>query len=140
MKKPFYAFLCLLISDFFLSKLKRFGYNFCSRTRNFIKLPDCGRRGSRRVRKRGRRNGRRRGRNRYSSRNGGEQSMFNKGGSVDDLDRIDGDRRSNLKKGYLKNRQLTNGNTTATSDARVERASSKPISADEKHELMGKLW
>lgn len=137
---------------FSLCKMKRFDYNFCSRTRNFIK-PDGNRRASRRIRKRGRRNGRRRGRgdrdrNRRGgrtelcvlSRNGGEQSILNKG-SIDDLGRIDGDRKSsNLKKGYLKNRQLTNGNTTVTSEAPIEKAKSKPISADEKHELMGKLW
>lgn len=137
---------------FSLCKMKRFDYNFCSRTRNFIKT-DGGKRTSRRVRKRGRRNGRRRGRNRdrnrrgnrnelcVLSRNGGEQFMLNKG-SNDDLDRIDGDRKSNLKKGYLKNRQLTNNinNPTATAEASIERSTSKPISADEKHELMGKLW
>lgn len=135
---------------FSLCKMKRFDYNFCSRTRNFIKT-DGGKRGSRRVRKRGRRNGRRRGRNRdrnrrvgrtelcVLSRNGDEQSMLNKG-SIDELDRINGDRKGNLKKGYLKNRQLTNGNTTSTLEAPIEKATSKPISADEKHELMGKLW
>lgn len=124
---------------FSLCKMKKFDYNFCSRTRNFIKM-DTGRKVTKRVRRRGRRN-RRRGRNRDRKRrpDKGELYVLSRNGdqafksSADDIDRCDNtEKKNNLKKGYLKNRQQTNNTESATK--------SNAISADEKHELMGKLW
>lgn len=129
---------------FSLCKMKKFDYNFCSRMRNFIKIATIKHRSGKRIRKRGRRNRRRvrnRSRNRKSSQS--ELSVLSRNGdhhgrsSPDDVQRIDSDeKKSNLRKGYLKNRQQNNQVTASTGNN--EKAA--PATASEKHQLMGKLW
>lgn len=130
---------------FSLCKMKKFDYNFCSRTRNFIKVISMKQRSVKRIRKRGRRNRRRvrnRSRNRYSS--GNELSVLSRNGeqagrsSTDDIPQVEDEtkKKTNLKKGYLKNRQQNN--QVATSAANIEKTS--PNSTADKHQLMGKLW
>lgn len=129
---------------FSLCKMKRFDYNFCSRTRNFIKIAPAKQRSTKRVRKRGRRNRRRvrnRSRNRKNSQ--GEMSVLSRNGdhhgrsSPDDVQPIDSDeKKSNLKKGYLKNRQQNN--QVAASTKKTDKPAA--ASASQKHQLMGKLW
>lgn len=132
---------------FSLCKMKKFDYNFCSRTRNFIKVPPAKQRSSKRIRKRGRRNRRRvrnhdhdYHRNRRSTRN--ELSVLARDeeprSSAEDSRKGDTDeRKPNLKKGYLRNRHQNN--QVATSNGVREKTTS-PTSPTEKHQLMGKLW
>lgn len=128
---------------FSLCKMKKFDYNFCSRTRNFIKVISTKQRSVKRIRKRGRRNRRRirnRSRNRHSS--GTEMSVLSRNGeqagrsSTDEIHHVEDEKKTNLKKGYLKNRQQNN--LVASSTANSEK--STPNSAGDKHQLMGKLW
>lgn len=128
---------------FSLCKMKKFDYNFCSRTRNFIKVESVKLRSSKRIRKRGRRNRRRvrnRSRNRRSERTG--MSVLSRDGepagrsSTDDIHHTEDEKKPNLKKGYLKNRQQNN--QVASSNGSNEK--STPTSAADKHQLMGKLW
>lgn len=133
---------------FSLCKMKKFDYNFCSRTRNFIKVAPAKQRSSKRTRKRGRRNRRRvrnHSRNRRSRRT--EMSVLTRDdeptgrSSAEDSRKGDTDeRKPNLKKGYLRNRQQNN--QVATSNGLNEKAMEKtnPTSSAEKHQLMGKLW
>lgn len=128
---------------FSLCKMKKFDYNFCSRTRNFIKVASK-QRSSKRTRKRGRRNRRRvrnQSRNRRSKRT--EMSVLTRDdehagrSSAEDSRKGDNDeRKPNLKKGYLRNRQQNH--QVATSNGCREKTS--PTSSAEKHQLMGKLW
>lgn len=133
---------------FSLCKMKKFDYNFCSRTRDFIKVVAPKQRSSKRIRKRGRRNRRRvrnRSRNRRSERT--ELSVLSRDeehtarSSNDEYHHTEDEKKPNLKKGYLKNRQqnnqtaLTNGSTEKTTEK-----STGPTSSAEKHQLMGKLW
>lgn len=123
---------------FSLCKMKKFDYNFCSRTRNFIKVVSMKQRSTKRVRKRGRRN-RRRVRDRSNNRNSCELSVLSRNGdqtgrsSNDDVHHDGDEKKINLKKGYLKNRQQNN---QVNGDG--DRAT--PAASGEKHQLMGKLW
>lgn len=125
---------------FSLCKMKKFDYNFCSRTRNFIKVPTAKPRSTKRIRKRGKRN-RRRVRNRSRNRDP-ELSVLSRNdeqngrSSTDDMHHNDDEKKISLKKGYLKNRQQNN--QVATSIANDEKTS--PTSSADKHQLMGKLW
>lgn len=128
---------------FSLCKMKKFDYNFCSRTRNFIKT-DTVKRSSKRVRKRGRRNRRqqrdRSKRNPCNNKNDryvlsrNDEQM--RKSSNEDVHQIDDEKKSNLKKGYLKNRQQNNQNASLNTP---NDAATTKTSAD-KHEIMGKLW
>lgn len=128
---------------FSLCKMKKFDYNFCSRSRNFIKVMATKNRSSKRIRKRGRRN-RRRTRNRRSDRD--EMNVLSRDddhttrSSNDEVHHTGDEKKPNLKKGYLKNRQHNNHALTNGSVEKTTEKSTKPISAAEKHQLMGKLW
>lgn len=130
---------------FSLCKMKKFDYNFCSRTRNFIKVISTRQRSSKRPRKRGRRNRRRvrnRSRNRRSnrsemsvlSREEGEQATRS---STDEMHHAEEEKKPSLKKGYLKNRQQ---NHLAPAASAENNDKAGPASSGEKHQLMGKLW
>lgn len=127
---------------FSLCKLKKFNYNFCSRTRKFIKAEYDKKIITKLIRKRTRRN-RRRGRNRDRNRKSKKSELSvllrndDKPMPSNDvgLEKVDTEKKSNLKKGYLKNRQQANHASTSEKST-----NSKPISSEEKHELMGKLW
>ncbi|XP_031621383.1 protein SMG5 isoform X2 [Contarinia nasturtii] len=128
---------------FSLCKMKKFDYNFCSRTRNFIKVISTKQRSMKRIRKRGRRNRRRvRNRSRNRQSNGTELCVLSRNGeqtgrsSTDDGHHIDDDKKPNLKKGYLKNRQQNNQANVSPANGEQSNATS----AAEKHQLMGKLW
>lgn len=129
---------------FSLCKMKKFDYNFCSRTRDFIKVVSTKHRSVKRTRKRGRRNRRgrvrNRSRNRHSSRT--EMSVLSRNGeqagrsSTDDIHQAEDEKKTNLKKGYLKNRQQNIQVAALTTNGE----NSSPTSAANKHQLMGKLW
>lgn len=131
---------------FSLCKMKKFDYNFCSRTRNFIRVASAKQRSSKRTRKRGRRNRRRvrnHSRNRRSKRT--EMSVLTRDdepagrSSAEDSRKGDherDERKPNLKKGYLRNRQQNSQVTT--SNGHHDKAN--PTSSADKHQLMGKLW
>lgn len=134
---------------FSLCKMKKFDYNFCSRTRNFIKVPSSKPRSAKRTRKRGRRNRGRRGvRNRSRNRRT-EMSVLPRDedaarSSADDANDVVVEKKPNLKKGYLKNRQQNNQVTAANENGAVvangSSEKSAPVSTADKHQLMGKLW
>lgn len=136
---------------FSLSKMKKFNYNFCSRSRIFIKMENSKRAINKRPRKRGRRN-KRRQRNRSKNRNvlnrfeRNEQSTSVPvtASSNDEVEQpAEEVKRSGLKKGYLKNRQQQNHTASATTtptDTVATTSDAKNGHAENKHELMGKLW
>lgn len=126
---------------FSLCKMKKFDYNFCSRTRNFIKVATTNQRSIKRVRKRGKRN-RRRVRNRSRNRQP-ELSVLSRNdeqagqSSNDDYHQIDDVKKNNVKKGYLKNRHQ---NIQVAASATTNGDKTTPTSSADKHQLMGKLW
>lgn len=126
---------------FSLCKMKKFDYNFCSRTRNFIKVATTKQRSTKRVRKRGRRN-RRRVRNRSRNYHSDERNVLSRNGerrsSTDDI-HVEDEKKTSLKKGYLKIRQHNQAAAEA-SGAETNGRTGTSASAADKHQLMGKLW
>lgn len=130
---------------FGLCKMKKFKYNFCSRSRNFIQLEN-GKRTSGKRNRRGKRDKRRR---RNRSRNRGQgirsereciRSVVQTTESSND-DREIGDveeKKGCLKKGYLKNRH--NQNQLVASKLQVDLAGKNGSTVNGKSEIMGKLW
>lgn len=138
---------------FSLCKMKKFDYNFCSRTRNFIKTMSRKQYSEKKSRKRDRRSKRRiRNRSRNGRNKGAEMSVLSRNGDVlhhgeqtgrtsstDDIHQTDDEKKPNLKKGYLKNRQQNNQIVNQSSIV-DNSEKTKAKSAAEKHQLMGKLW
>lgn len=131
---------------FFMCKMKKFHYNFCSRSRKFVREESSAKR---RTRKRGRNKKQRRNRqrDRKSNRNGNgggfiesrDASGQRKTGGSSNED-IDGNERKvfGLKRGYLKNRgNLLESKSIVNGDDKL--AGNQPARND-KHEIMGKLW
>lgn len=135
----------LIDFGFTLCKMKKFKYNFCSRSRQFIQLDAAGKESTaklavngKRTRTRGRRRRRNRSRNRTKvefPRIGGGDTAAGVSSSNDDRDVADEveSKRSCPKKGYLKNRQ-----NQAAAKQPADAIDAKPASG--KHEIMGKLW
>lgn len=131
---------------FFMCKIKKFRYNFCARTRNFIqksaRRPGRDRRDRDRDRDRDRgRNGckvdekqqpkdgkrrrvRRRNRNRDNNRNGKSTQKFEDSNPIEEREEYPPLEQPNLRRGYLKSK-----NSVVA-----------PEDVEKKNELMGKLW
>lgn len=137
----------LIDFGFFVCKMKKFKYNFCSRTRKFLREDGSGKKRHRkRVRIRNRNGGRRRQRDRNGRRrNGAVHSRDNSrqrrtgGSSNDDVD--DGERKNGgLRKGYLKNKSnLMTMEGKLAAELEGKQNVGKSLRND-KHEIMGKLW
>lgn len=141
---------------FSLCKMKKFKYNFCSRSRMFIQLAGSsggqmgiagnGVRPTKRNRTRGKREKRRR---RNRSRNRGVGDRFN-GHSESEFPRLcneqvvssnDGDDNDERKSGGLKKGYLKNRHNLAISKLQVDlNEKSGAANNGGKHEIMGKLW
>lgn len=128
---------------FHLCKMKKFGYNFCARTRVFIEKTN--RRRNRRQRKvsdernGGMKKGRRR-RNRDRKRRDSNCERFDRMAikqEVEEFPSIEQAHQRNFRKGYLKTK------TSEAVDKENEAHNAKEDNArqvDKKNELMGKLW
>lgn len=136
----------LIDFGFSVCKIKKFRYNFCSRTRKFLRDEDVvrkrqrkrGRNSNRKRRQRERRGGRRRD---GAPRTRDESRQCRTGGGSSNEDHDDAERKNGgLRKGYLKSKvnMLANGVKLAV-DCDVKQNSGQPLRGD-KHEIMGKLW
>lgn len=134
---------------FHLCKMKKFGYNFCARSRFFIEK--VGRRRNRRQRKvsdeisnvkkgGSRRRDRRRNRDRKRMTSGCEKferltiKKHDDKQEVEEYPSIEQSHQPNFRKGYLRSKLMENDNE----EQNMKEDNTKQV--DKKNELMGKLW